>query len=248
MKLVLNKSSYLKSSIDAISGLIIEARFSLNKSGIELKSNDPANICMVIFKLNSLGFVTYELENNIELGLKISDLKDILRKTSENDVLTIEYEEPRLVLTLKGKTIKTFKINTLEIEDKGYKEPELKFDCEIRTTSSIFKEAIDTCDITRDDEGIEISANSDKLTFYTESAGNNEAKVVIKPSKETELKTDKEVKAKYSKEYLKKIMEGCKISEDVRIHIKDDFPLRVDFIVPDKVQLAFILAPRVTNE
>ena len=58
----------------------------------------------------------------------------------------------------------------------------------------------------------------------------------------------KEEKAKYSVEYLKKIMDASKLTDNVSIQFNKDYPLKLDYIVVDKLQLSFILAPRVENE
>ena len=60
--------------------------------------------------------------------------------------------------------------------------------------------------------------------------------------------SDEKVKAKYSIEYLKKMIGGAKLSENVEIRFNNDYPLRLDFKRIDKLALSFILAPRVENE
>jgi len=111
MKLVLDKPSYLKESINIISELVIEARFNIKHSGIELISMDAANIAMIVFKLLKSAFITYSLEKEIDIGLKISELKNVLRKVNDKDILTLEYIDNRLIITLKGKTTRTFKLH-----------------------------------------------------------------------------------------------------------------------------------------
>jgi len=56
------------------------------------------------------------------------------------------------------------------------------------------------------------------------------------------------VKAKYSVEYLKKIISSSKLADEVVINFNKDYPLKLDYATIDKVSLSFILAPRVEND
>ena len=56
------------------------------------------------------------------------------------------------------------------------------------------------------------------------------------------------LKAKYSIEYLKKMIQGSKLSPQVYIRFNTDYPLKLEFKVMDKLMMAFILAPRVDND
>jgi DNA polymerase III sliding clamp (beta) subunit (PCNA family) len=41
---------------------------------------------------------------------------------------------------------------------------------------------------------------------------------------------------------------GGKISDRVNLHFKSDYPLKLEFVVTDRLMLSFILAPRVDND
>ena len=56
------------------------------------------------------------------------------------------------------------------------------------------------------------------------------------------------IKSKYSIEYLKKMMAGSKLAEEVSIQFNKDYPLKLEYKTVDKVMLSFVLAPRVENE
>ncbi len=56
------------------------------------------------------------------------------------------------------------------------------------------------------------------------------------------------IKAKYSIEYLKKMMNGAKLANKVGIYFNNDYPLKLEYKTVDKVMLSFILAPRVEND
>ena len=76
----------------------------------------------------------------------------------------------------------------------------------------------------------------------------SQAKIEMKEGQETKIKAKDNVKARYSIEYLKKMIGGSKLADNVEIYFNKDYPLRLDYKTLDKIQLSFILAPRVENE
>ena len=56
------------------------------------------------------------------------------------------------------------------------------------------------------------------------------------------------IRARYSIEYLKKIIKGSKLSDNMTLLMSNDYPLKVEYKIIDKLSLATILAPRVSND
>ena len=59
------------------------------------------------------------------------------------------------------------------------------------------------------------------------------------------ITADQPVRARYSLDYLKKIFMARKLSDTAKIAMATDYPMKVQFEVPNKMRLAFVLAPRV---
>jgi proliferating cell nuclear antigen len=247
MKLTLAEPKYLKDSISIISELVTEAKFKVTKEGLELVAMDPANVAMIIFKLLSSCFTEYDVKKDTEISIDLGNFKQILRRSNANDMLTMEIDENRFKVTLKGQTVRTFSLPLINSEDKEQKVPDLEFPVGIKTDTSIFNNAIEDVDIVAesvtfavDDKGFTITGESDL----------SKANIEIKPSDDTKITfegTDK-VKSKYSVEYLKKIINASKLCNNVSIKFNKDYPLKLDYIVVDKLQLSFVLAPRVEND
>ena len=248
MKLTLAEPSYLKESISIISDLVNEARFKITPDAIELVAMNPANVAMVVFKLLSSSFTEYDVKKDIEIGINLSNLKQVLRRASPRDMLTLELDDGnRLKITLKSNTTRTFNLPIIELEEKDQKVPDLKFPISVRTSSSILNEAIADVDIVG--ESVAFIVEPKKFTLHAEGVL-NQAKIEIKEDDVTKVSTsnDDKVKAKYSIEYLKKMINGSKLSDDVVVQFSKDYPLKLEYKAIDKVMLSFILAPRVEND
>ena len=63
-----------------------------------------------------------------------------------------------------------------------------------------------------------------------------------------ELEVTAPAKARYAVDYLKKMLKGAKLADNVKIQFKTDFPIQVEYAVTDTLQLKFVLAPRIESE
>ena len=248
MRLTLAEPKYFKDSISIISELVNEACFKIKPEGIELVAMDPANVAMVIFKLLSSCFTEYEVKNEVDLAINLSNLKQVLRRAKPNDMLTMELDnENKLKILLKGNTTRTFSLPIIELDEKEQKVPELNFPVSIKTSTDILSEAIEDVDIVAES----VSFLAEPSMFTVQAEGDlSRAKIEIGADEETKIESQSsdKVQAKYSIEYLKKMIGGSKLASDVTIMFNKDYPLRLDYKAVDKVMLSFILAPRVEND
>lgn len=248
MRLTLAEPKYLKESIAIISDLVNEVRFKVNKEAIELVAMDPANVAMVIFKLLSSSFTEYDVKKDVEIAINLSNLKQITRRAKPDDMLTLELDpENKLRVQLKGNNLRTFNLPIIELDEKEQKIPDLKFPVLIKLPSEVLNETIEDVDVVA--ESVTFAAEPKKFIINAEG-DLSQANIEVKEGDRTKIKVDGEekVKAKYSIEYLKKMITGSKIADDVSIHFNNDYPLKLEYKTVDKVMLSFILAPRVENE
>ncbi len=247
MKLVLAEPKYFKDSISIISDLVTEAKFKITNDGLELVAMDPANVAMVVFKLLSSSFTSFNLEKEEELAINLNNLKQVLRRTKSDDVLTLETEENKLKIQLKGNTCRSFSIPLIELEDKEQKVPELNFPITIETHPNILTESIEDVSVVAES----VTLLAEKNQFVIKAEGDlSKAFIEINSDDDTVINTESvdKFKAKYSLEYLKKMIAGAKLTDKVSISFNNDYPLKIEYKQVDKLALSFILAPRVDND
>lgn len=247
MKLTLADPKYLKDSISIISELVTEARFKISKAGIELVAMDPANVAMVIFKLLASSFVEYEVASDIRLSINLNNLRQVLRRAKPNDMITLEVVDNKLNVTLKSRTKRTFSLPILDGDEREQKIPELTFPLTITTDAEQLVESIEDVDIIG--ESVSFVGQSD--VFIISAEGDmSKAYIEIPADETTSIKTTKteKIKAKYSVEYLKKMIAAGKLVPTVTIQFNKDYPLKLEYKAVDKLMISFILAPRVEND
>ncbi|MEK6875002.1 MAG: proliferating cell nuclear antigen (pcna) [Nanoarchaeota archaeon] len=247
MKLTLIDPAYLKDSIAVISELVNEARFKITKNSIELVAMDPANVAMVVFKLLASCFSEYTLEKDTEICIDLNNLKQILRRVKPSDQLTLSLEEDNMLhIILASSSTRTFSVPIIEMDKREQRVPQLDLPVSIKMLCNTLNDAIEDVGIVA--ESVAFTAHPDKLVIRAEG-DLSKANVDIPASKDTIITTSHErLRARYSIEYLKKMMNGSKLAETVEISFNQDYPLRLDYKVVDRVLLAFILAPRVEDD
>jgi proliferating cell nuclear antigen len=248
MKLVLGEPRYFKDSIGIISELVGEVKFKVKKDRLELVAMDPANVAMVVFNLLSSGFTQYEVAEEEELAVNLNNIKQILRRAKPDDILTLETtEDSKLKIQLKSGTTRSFSIPILELEDKEQRVPELTFPIVVETSSHVLADSIEDVSVVA--ESVTFLGEKDLLLIKAEG-DLSKALIEIKPTDGTTIKSDSsdKFKAKYSLEYLKKMIAGGKLSDRVSVCFNTDYPMKLEYKIVDVLQLAFILAPRVDND
>jgi proliferating cell nuclear antigen len=248
MKLSLAEPRLLIDSVGVISELVNDVRFKIDKDSIELVAMDPANVAMVIFRLLSSAFTEYTVEKPVQLSVSLESFKAILKRVKPADVMSLELdsEKNRLKVQLKSDTVRTFHLALIDVEEKEQKIPDLNYPLKVEMASVAFEDAVHDMDVVAES----IAFVAEKGKFIVEAESNlNDARAVITEDGETKITGSVNgAKAKYSIEYMKKIIRGGKLAPRVSLQFNKDYPLRVDYLVKDKLSFSVILAPRVSND
>ncbi len=249
MKVVLADAKYFKDSIAICSELVGEVTFKASKDGFEMVAMDPANVAMVQLKILASSFVEYKVKDEGEqFSVSLSSFKQILRRSKSEDVLTLETsEDSELKILLKSKTSRTFSIALLDLDDRDQKVPDLQFPVTIVMPASTLADAIEDVSVVA--ESVTLLADGNQL--LVKAKGDlSQALIEINASDEVKItvKDDDKHKAKYSLEYLKKMIAGSKLADTVTLQFHSDYPLKMQYTVLDRLAMSFILAPRVDND
>ena len=247
MKVVLAEPRFFKDSIAIISELVSEVKLKATSDGLEVVAMDPANVAMVIFKLLSSAFTQYEIQGSEEVAINLNSVKQILRRAKADDMLTLETtEDNKFKIELKSNTTRSFSLPTLELEDKEQRVPELTFPISVNMKSSLLADSVEDVSVVA--ESVTFLGEKEQLSIKAEG-DLSKAFIEIKPNDEISINANEEkCKAKYSLEYLKKMIAGGKLTDTVSLQFNTDYPLKLEFKVTDRLLLSFILAPRVDND
>ncbi len=234
-----------KDSLQAISNLITEGQFKFDEEGLKLKAADPAMVSLVDFKLLKDSFESYEVEGENEIGLNLEKMYSIIRRVKSDDKLVFELkDESSFVIKITNGSTRTFSLPVLNIDEETPQTSQLDFNVEAEFNSSTLSRGVG--DVSIIGESVTFEADEDAIILKSEG-DNTDAEYKIEKGSEGLLELTAEGKAKsmFSMDYLKKMIKAEKLSDTVKVSLGNDFPMRLDFEVPDKLELGFILAPRI---
>jgi proliferating cell nuclear antigen len=240
MKIKLNEPLLLSKAIDLISELVTEVRLRVSEFGVSITATDPANVCMVNFKIPKSSFSIFESEDDA-LGVNLDNLKKILKRCGSGSALTLEKVDNQLEILIEDKIKRNFSLGLIEIEREEKEIPNLEYSASIEISSEDLISSIEDCSVVSDVCSFIVSEGK----FIIESKEINSARTEFSGD---EVKIDAEdCKSRYSLEYLGKFIKGAKLFEKININFATDHPLKVG-MKTEHVEMKFILAPRVETE
>ncbi|MCD6403937.1 MAG: proliferating cell nuclear antigen (pcna) [Nanoarchaeota archaeon] len=244
MRLVTSNPSIIKNAIESVGELITEGSFVLEKDAIRFRAMDPAGVSMVILTIFNSVFDVYEV-NGESLTLNLEDFMKVLRRAKTTDKMELTLEENRLKITFKGNAIRSFSLPLIEPLGESQKVPELEFKCKVELDVEVLKDAMKDASMVSDAVTLELSGN----TFLIRASGDSQ-EFSMELNKDTPglISMEGEGRAKYSLDYLGKMMKASSLADSLIMRFSTDYPLQLEYKALDKIDLVFILAPRIESE
>ncbi len=245
-KISMSDVDLLKNSIPIISEIIDEGILRVDQNGISMLSPDRAMVAVIELKILSTAFEEFNVKGEDYLGLNMANLAAVIKRVKSGDKVLLERKEGgnTLKITIKGDGIRVFEVPLLDIKAEKPPVDKLAFTSKIELESRIVEEGISDADIIGD--SIVIEANPSTFRMSARGDVSSAHLELTKQDKGLlDLKVTTNIKSQYPLDYLKKMIKAGKISEQMVLEFGNDYPLRLGFKSIDKMQLSFILAPRV---
>jgi proliferating cell nuclear antigen len=243
----LDDISLFRESIATISELLDESELHVKNDGIEMVAADRAVVTVIDFALSRGAFKEYVCDEEKKIGVNLSSLLQILRRAQPNDALKISLGDKKLNLILEGLSTRKFTLALIDIskeETPDRSKLEGGFTAAFTVNSELLNSGIEDAEIITDSvvftvqkDTLHMRADGDASSAQLELASGGESLKVHE--------INEPVRARYSIDYLKKIFKARKLASEAKIAMATDYPMKVQFEVPLKCKLAFILAPRV---
>lgn len=243
----LDDISLFRESIATISDLIDETELFVGNEGIEMIAADRAVVAVINFALSKNAFKEYKCDKERRIGINLMNLLQILRRAQTDDVLRMKLDENKLNIVLEGESTRRFTLPLIDVSKEETPEIgkiEAGFSSAFTVNSEVLNSGIEDAELITDSviftirrDMLSMSAESDTSSAQLELPSGTEAFKVHE--------INEPVRARYSIDYLKKIFKARKLAQSAKMAMATDYPMKIQFEVPSKCRLAFILAPRV---
>ena len=254
-KMVLSNTDIIKNSIPIIAEIIDEGIFKINQNGLSLLSPDRTMVSVVDFNIPSTAFEEFKVEGEVELGMNLASLVDVIKRIKGSDKVIIQSgKENRVNINIEGNGRRRFELSLLDIKTEKPPIDQLKFTGKIEMKSEILEEGIADAEIVAAMVLIQMAYSvvlqASPGIFKMSTKGDiSSVELEMKkgePGLES-IEAEGNIRARYPLEYLKKMIKAAKLSKKTILEFGSDYPMRLGFIDVDKVSLKFVLAPRVED-
>ena len=245
---VIDDSKLLKDSVSTINELISEGMFEISEEGVKLVAMDPSSVAMIIFQLLPSAFTSFQVEKPQKIGLSIDQLKSVLRRITGSERIVLQVEDSRFIIEIHGAHKRRFALPIIDFDADDLRVPSLEFSATVELKADALREGVEDVSVISDSVNLLATPRAFTITSSSESS---EVKISLDPS-ETEsiinIDVKEDSKAKYSVEYLNKMIKAGKLADHLVLQFKNDYPLKLDYFAKDKLKISFILAPRVETD
>lgn len=239
------KSDVLKGIIDVTSPLVNEVKLNISSKGISLRAVDPAHVAMIDLQIKNKAFEEYKADE-MELGIDMDKLAGIMRLSSSEDMVSLEYDEDsnRLIIKIGNLVRRMGLIDTAGMPDP--KMPNLDLPAKVVLKASELSQGVRASESVSDH--LALTVNKDSFELFAE--GDTDT-VNLKLPKDllTELTTSGKCKSLFSIDYFSNMIKPVKGDNPMTIMIGNDNPIRVEFdFAENKGHVTYLLAPRIESE
>ncbi len=235
----------LRDSIATIAEFIDETELQIKEKGLEMVAADRAVVVVVDFAIYRDVFSEYVFDNERRIGINLQNLLQILRRAAPNDVMTMQLEDNKFHIIFSGDSTRHFVLPLIDIsKDETPPLEKLEFSASLKINSDILSSGVDDAELITD--SVVFTVRKDMLSMKAESDSSLSQLEVLSGSDGLKIiDIGEPVRARYSLDYLKKIIKARKLAGEADISIGTDYPMKIEFNVPGKMRLGFVLAPRV---
>jgi len=239
------KSEVLKGIIDVTSPLVNEVKFNITPKGISLRAVDPAHVAMVDLQVKDKAFEEYRA-SEMELGVDMDKLGGIMRLSSSDDMVSLEYDEDtnRLIIKIGNLVRRMGLIDTAGMPNP--KMPNLNLPAKVVLKASELNQGVRASEAVSDH--LALTVNKDNFELFAE--GDTDT-VNLKLPKDlvVDLNATSKCKSLFSIDYFSNMIKPVKGEDPITIMIGNDNPIRVEFDIADKKgHVTYLLAPRIESE
>ena len=238
--------SLLRDSISTIADLIDESELHITNDGIKIVAADRTVVVVVDFLLHKNAFSEYNLDKEEKIGINMLNFMHILRRAKPDDKVHIKLDEKKLSIVLESNTKRNFSLPLIDISKTDV--PQLDkieegFNASFEINTDVLSHGIEDAELIGD--SVVFTLRKDDSIMNSESDISS-AKLEVKPGDDLKIeKINEPVRARFSLDYLKKMIKAKKLASRPKISMATDYPMKLFFEIPEKMRLGFILAPRV---
>jgi proliferating cell nuclear antigen len=227
-----------------------------NDDHMFIQGMDSSHISVYEIKLPSDWFEKYTIDSRIIIGINTNILFKVLNTRDKTHSIVLKLEEPnsdKLEIHLHSESKNVVDLNyiipLIDIDSEMMHIPDMEYEAELSFPSSTFSTLIDQMKLFGDTFNICCSEESIRMSAESQESGKMFVDIPIDDLNSYAIEEDKTLDLSFSLNHMKHICLYSKISKEINIDLKDNFPIRFTYILDDEhAKAVFYLAPKIGDD
>ncbi len=227
-----------------------------NKDEVFIQAMDSSHVSILEIKLPSEWFDTYKVNNDTMIGVNTNILFKVLNTREKSHTLRLLLEEgnmDKLEINLLSENTNVYNRNyvipLVDIDSEIMGIPEMEYQAELSFPSTVFSTLIDQMKMFG--ETLNITCSEEKVEMNAESidTGKMYVNIPIDDLNSFAIEEDETLNMSFSLLHLKNICLYGKISKEIEVNIKREYPIKLVYILDhEDAKAMFYLAPKIDDE
>jgi len=227
-----------------------------NKDEVFIQAMDSSHVSILEIKLPSEWFDIYKVNNDTMIGVNTNILFKVLNTREKSHTLRLLLEEgnmDKLEINLLSENTNVYNRNyvipLVDIDSEIMGIPEMEYQAELSFPSTVFSTLIDQMKMFG--ETLNITCSEEKVEMNAESidTGKMYVNIPIDDLNSFAIEEDETLNMSFSLLHLKNICLYGKISKEIEVNLKREYPIKLVYILDhEDAKAMFYLAPKIDDE
>ena len=227
-----------------------------NKNEVFIQAMDSSHVSILEIKLPSEWFDTYNVKSDTMIGVNTNILFKVLNTREKSHTLRLVLEEDnmdKLEINLLSENTTVYDRNYLiplvDIDSEIMGIPAMEYQAELSFPSAVLSTLIDQMKMFG--ETLNVSCSEEKVEMNAESTDNGKmyVNIPIDDLNSFAIEEDETINMSFSLLHLKNICLYGKISKEVEVNLKRDYPIKLVYNLDhEDAKAMFYLAPKIADD
>lgn len=254
MELVTVQTHPFKNLTEALKDILKDVNIEFSEDGMKLVTLDPATQTILVhLKLEAEKFVEYKCEEKIVIGINLTNFYKLIKTITNNDTLTLfidKNNKHQLGIRIENgdkNTLTTYSLNLMEIDENTLEIDPPEFQSIVVLPSNEFNTVCKNMSLLS--ETIEIKSIGSQLIFSCKGEFAEQETIMGETDKgmkyEHTSQSDNIIQGYYNAKHMMLFAKCTSINNNLKMYLKNSYPLVIAFKVGDLGTLKLALAPKV---
>lgn len=227
-----------------------------NTEHLFIQAMDSSHVSICEVKLPSNWFDVYNVSENVMLGINTNIMFKVLHSREKSHSIKIVHNKEdidKLEITLISKDTsvydKNYAIPLVDIDVELMAIPSMEYQAEITFPSPVFSTLIDQMKMFGDTLSLTCSEEKVEMSAESQECGKMFVNIPIDDLNAFAIEEDELLDMTFSLIHLKNFCMFGKMSKEVEVNLKRDFPIKLVYTLDhDDARAMFYLAPKIQDE